>query len=516
MDDFTLTDAAVADKALQGVPDEQVDDELAKRNLPTAFDNLLKTYRALQQAMQQKSPSPPQTTVADDIMGLAALNNQLSSPVQNAISPQAAGAMSPQSAAPMPPEMMAQMASQAGAQQPPQPPMDQGLGGLDAGVMQAPQFADGGIVAFANRGEVEADNSEEPPTPITYNSYMEALGQTQTQAPISEQEDTKLPTSYTDYMTQMQQGLKDYKKYMGAREENLKNRPVYQAQPDPSVEEDRRRVIAQRLANEHDIDKDRWQSMVDMGLAWAESAAKGDDPLVSLVAGSKAGTTSLRKINDDYKKTQAALDKELIALDHAQYLAEETNRKDAYTQVFKIQDNIDALHSELLKQETELQKNAVTAAIQKEQADTQRGIAAQGRTTDFTRKLAIEKAALRELPENQGLTEAQIERKAYQNVVSNDLTREKFDAAQQADWTTRYAKEAEIVRKELNSLTSTDPDALEYQTTKDESIVDRIVRQRMSMSSPPSPSRPSSPAPAAAQTSAPRRVKYNEQGQKVG
>lgn len=372
MDDFSLNDAALADKVLGGVPPEQTDDELARRGFPSAFDDLLQQYRMIQQKVQQGGAPAPQTTVADDIKGLIALNNQLSPQVGQVIqqlgAQQGQGQPMPAQGPPgMPPQGQPEPQPQP---QPQPPPMQQGLGGIDAGMMQNPQLARGGIIAFANKGAVESttDEPQEAQEPMTYNTYMAGNPDEASAAPVATTtEETKLPSSYSDYMSQMQSNLSGYKKDVAAREERLKNRPLYQAAPDPSIEEDRRRIVAEKLANEHDIDKDRWQSLVDMGLAWAESAARGDDPLVSLVAGSKAGTTSLRKINDDYKKTQAALDKELIALDHAKYVAEETQRKSAYDQVTAIETKIDALHSDLFKTEAEIQKNAVTAALNKEQ-----------------------------------------------------------------------------------------------------------------------------------------------------
>lgn len=351
--DWSLTDAALANKSLSGVPDERTDDELARRGFPSEFDYLLKQYRALQQSVQQSGSNPPKTTVMQDIMGLAALSRMRP--------PQGAQQPAPQA---QPQPQPQQMPPQASAPQ----PMNQGIGALDAGAMQNPQFAHGGIITFNDGGD---SDKEETPNPITYNSYMEALGQKvdQGQDESQDQSGLSLPTSFQGAMTNLQQGAAKHEKDIQARKQELKNRMIYQAKVDPSIEADRKRINAEKLANEHDLEPDRWQAMVDMGLAWAESAARGDDPLLAQVTGFKAGVTSLRKTDDEYKKAQAALDKELIALDHAKYVAEETNRKDAYNQVYKIQDSVNALDDHLDTLNRDLQVKAAGLYIQKQTAD---------------------------------------------------------------------------------------------------------------------------------------------------
>lgn len=552
MDDFSLNDAALADKVLSGVPPEQTDDELARRGFPSAFDDLLQQYRMIQQKVQQGGAPAPQTTVADDIKGLIALNNQLSPQVGQVIqqlgAQQGQGQPMPAQGAPgMPPQMPPQGQPEPQPQPQPQPqppPMQQGLGGIDAGMMQNPQLARGGIIAFADGGG--SDKEQEAQEPMTYNTYMASQPQVfdtyeaanrelnKTLDPFaSEQQETKLPSSYADYMKQTQSDLAGYKKEVAAREERIKNRPLYQAASDPSIEEDRRRIVAEKLSNEHDIDKDRWKSLVDMGLAWAESAAKGDDPLVSYVAGSKAGITSLRKINDDYKKTQAALDKELIALDHAKYVAEETQRKSAYDQVTAIETKIDALHDTLFAKEQEVQKNAVTAAIQHQQATTK----STANPSNYEIQMGIELAVLREqnnkLPPDQRKSEAELRQKASQNAMFNAGQQLKVQNAQDEDFTARYIKEANTVRTALSdpsdrTVSSADRSRYRQATTaqEKEQIVQDLVNARLSIvptpgagsssSSSSAASPPPAPASSSSSSSAGRVIKYDAHGNRIG
>lgn len=497
MNDFSLTDAAIADKVLAGVPPDQTDDQLAGRGFPSAFDDLLQQYRMLQQKVQQDGAAPPQTTVAQDIMGLAALNNQLS--------PQAGQAIQ---------QLAAQNAPGAGQPMPPQgqPPMEQGLGGMNAGVMQNPQFANGGIIAFANRGAVQgtADNTQEDQEPMTYNTYMASMP-TQNTGVVPEQqprERVKLPSSFGEAMQSLQEGASNYEDTIEARKQALKNRMIYQAKPDPSIEEDRTRINALKLANENDLEPDRWQAMVDMGLAWAESAARGDDPLVSLVAGSKAGVTSLRKINDEYKKTQAALDKELIALDHAKYLAEETNNKDAYNQVYKIQDTIDGLDDKLDALNRDVQTKAAGLYIQHQQATTK----STANPSNYEIQMGIELAVLREqnnkLPPDQRKSEAELRQKASQNAMFNAGQQLKLQNAQDQDFNTRYIKEANNVRTALSDPSDrsvTPADRSRYrqaQTAQEkEQIIQELVNARLSIVPTPPNAAPPPPAPGAGSSS---------------
>ena len=102
-----------------------------------SLPEIFQLHRALN-AISSRTPQPQPTTVADDLK-MAAL--------QAVQAPNAA----PPQAQQMPPQGIQQAMPQA---QMPQDPMDQGLGGMPAPAMDNAQFADGGIIAFADNGLV--------------------------------------------------------------------------------------------------------------------------------------------------------------------------------------------------------------------------------------------------------------------------------------------------------------------------------------------------------------------------
>jgi hypothetical protein len=107
-----------------------------------SLPEIFQLHRALN-AISSRTPQPQPTTVADDLKMAA---------VQAVQAPNAA----PPQAQQMPPQGIQQAMPQA---QMPQSPMDQGLGGMPAPAMDNAQFADGGIIAFADQGLVESDTS---------------------------------------------------------------------------------------------------------------------------------------------------------------------------------------------------------------------------------------------------------------------------------------------------------------------------------------------------------------------
>lgn len=94
------------------------------------------------QRIEQQNAQPPQTTVAQDVLGMPPVANQAPQP------------QAPQGQAPMPPQQAPQAAPQA---QPPMPQQGMAMGG---GVEELPagdvgNYAGGGIVAFGEGGDTE-------------------------------------------------------------------------------------------------------------------------------------------------------------------------------------------------------------------------------------------------------------------------------------------------------------------------------------------------------------------------
>lgn len=102
-----------------------------------SLPEIFQLHQLLKQISAQ-TPQPQQTTVADDLK-MAAL-----------ASIQAPNAAPPQGA--QPPQGIQQAMPQA---QMPQNPMEQGVAGLDTGMMENAEYAGGGIVAFADEGLVD-------------------------------------------------------------------------------------------------------------------------------------------------------------------------------------------------------------------------------------------------------------------------------------------------------------------------------------------------------------------------
>lgn len=101
------------------------------------------------QRIEQQNAQPPQTTVAQDIFGMQPAQNQMQQPPAQGQPPMAPpqGGMPPPQGGMPPPQMPPEAAPQGMA--------DGGIANLYAG--DVGNYADGGIVAFADRGAVKVD-----------------------------------------------------------------------------------------------------------------------------------------------------------------------------------------------------------------------------------------------------------------------------------------------------------------------------------------------------------------------
>jgi hypothetical protein len=297
--------------------------------------------------------------------------------------------MPPHGAAPMPPQGMP---PQGGAPMPPQggpaPGMrrggrvhrkgPRGLRSLHAGRMEEAKFAAGGILAFNGEDGSEVE-SDEPVSDLDMINKLSGSPATQPapvrQSPPKQDQTPAKPMSTQDRIAAYLSSAQKQQSTIEDHLDELAKQQVFQGRVDPTLEEDRKRLLLQKEANAHDVEKDRWQSLVEMGLAMAESASKprlaGEgNMLTDLTAGMRAGTTKLNAVNDAYKKAQAQLDKDIIEAEHLKFQAEETQRKDLYNAYKQKQADIYAARKEVDTLNTTVQKEAANLGIQAQNADT--------------------------------------------------------------------------------------------------------------------------------------------------
>ena len=401
---FGLPDAAMVSQMAQKeqVPKENRVAWAVSKGWPISLIALADKYDLLQQAkqvqsqMQAQGQQPPATVAQEIDAGLASLDNPQPQMPPQGMPPQGMPAAQPQMPtqgdASMPPQGMP---PQGAAPMPPQggpaPGMrrggpvhrrgPRGLRSLHAGRMEEPKFAAGGILAFNGEdgSEVESD------TPASDLDMMNKLsGSPATQpAPVRSSPSggdqaparpTK-PMSTQDRIAAYLDSAKQQQANIQAHLDDLAKQQVFQGRVDPTLEEDRKRLLLLKTANEQDVEKDRWQSLVEMGLAMAESASKPRLPgegnmLTDLTAGMRAGTNKLNAVNDAYKKAQAQLDKDIIQAEHLKFQAEETQRKDLYNAYKQKQADIYAAQKEVDTLNTTVQKEAANLGIQAQNADT--------------------------------------------------------------------------------------------------------------------------------------------------
>lgn len=339
---FGLPDAAMLSQMAkqEQVPQDQLMQWAANKGIPMALVQLMLKYDALQAASQRQGQAqqPPSTTVSQDLdQGLAAIRQ--------------------------PPQ-----------QQMMQPPANPGIAGLNTGAMENAQYASGGIVAFANRGAVEGsapsmdfswmNNSGRKYSnelPLTFDTglpqqYVQPIGtgagpdinqplptvdmrdQEETNGTPPSQEEARVAPSSSgvgDYgMGELTKKYKQIDKNFEQQLADLNQYEVYQASTDPAIQQERERAMNEKLASALKLPKDQWNILVADGLAMWEEASKPRQPGEANAwtywgAGAKAAAAKAKEIQTQYDAAQKELDKHLIDLNHQEWVASETNKKDA-------------------------------------------------------------------------------------------------------------------------------------------------------------------------------------------
>jgi hypothetical protein len=371
---FGMPDAAMVSQMAKkdNVPPDQLMQWAANKGIPVALVQMMLKYDALQAASQRQAQSgpAPTTTVAQDLdQGLAGLRQQQQQP----------------------------------------PPANPGIAGLDAGSMETPKFAGGGIVAFANRGAVEGSEPREFNNELPFSMAPGEPAATQQQfvpsgvgATTLDQSGDRLSRPFGPYTLPPDNGVaptpaagtpptqdqarvssdegglnfaamyaKNQKTGDAAFKDQIeraKGRELYNMGTDPSIDQDRQRILAEKLASDNKIRVDHWDALVQAGLAMAASASQPRLPgqsnmLTDLTAGMKAGTDRLAQLNTAYEANQKQLDKELVQLNHLDYMAKETNNKSIYDQKLAKEKDIDALQNKQIEFDATIQSEAAKSTL---------------------------------------------------------------------------------------------------------------------------------------------------------
>ena len=543
-----MPDAAMVDQmaSKEQVPDDMMVLWLASKGLPVTFASLVGRYRKLQDAAKNPMGGAqiPKTTVAEDVnSGLASLQQsavppmpeltQLQDQDQDQGQPQQQPQQQPQPQQ-MPPDQGQQMPQQGPA----------GLASLDPGAMGQMGMAGGGIIAFVGGGqgaqEQDQQNQEEALT-AQLNQQQQQQQQAQDQAPApaapapQQHQTYRAPTSLDQVFQQYGEGEEDINAAFDKQMAELDKMEVYEPKNSPAYDQERDRLINEKLADQNKMPLDQWEQLIAQGMAQMKEAQKPHEPGFGYMAATTAGLEAFyetgKKLEKEHETTQRDLDKAIIDQNRLEFAANETGRKEAIEARNAKRKEIMELQAKKLEILATKKYNLAQLGISAINARTAMTKAATGNPSNYDTQFGIELAALREennsLPADQRLSDAQLRRKASNNVIFNIGQQERLRNTKDEQFSDDYTKELTSVRTSLadpSDRATSREDKLRYRqapTAKEkEAIVREITDVRMSGISeetlPNESSSSSSPAPAATQTSAPRRVKYNKQGQKVG
>jgi hypothetical protein len=184
----------------------------------------------------------------------------------------------------------------------------------------------------------------------------------------------------------------DSKKKLEARLEELRGRTAYQAAIDPSIEDERQRLLSEKAAAESDYKKDQWDSLISAGIAMMKDAAiprqEGQySPMGNLALGMEVGLKKTQELDAAYKKNMSDLEKQVNQLSHAKWLAEETQKKSDFDFAQNLEDKVYTTQREADNTHVELLKNLATLGSQRAQI---------GATTASTAATREQTGALRE------------------------------------------------------------------------------------------------------------------------
>lgn len=403
---FGLPDAAMLSQMAkqEQVPQDQLMQWAANKGIPMALVQLMLKYDALQAASQRQGQAqqPPSTTVSQDLdQGLATVRQRQMMPKQQMVPPSA----------------------------------NSGIAGLNTGTMENAQYASGGIIAFANRGAVEGSmpsmdfswmnnsgrkysnelpltfdtglpqqyvqpigtgavdkSAINPPLPTVNMSKQKGIDET----PPSQEEAKVTPSSsgIGDYgMGELNKKYKEIDKNFETQLKELNQYEVYQASTDPAVQQERERAMNEKLANALKLPKDKWDILIADGQAMMDEASKPRQPGEANAwtywgAGAKAAAVKAKEIQTAYDAAQKELDKHLIDLNHQEWVASETNKKDAISYRNTLRDKTAQLQKDRDSLQFDYLKTIGTLGAQLDATAATREATAASRQASLEAKLA--------------------------------------------------------------------------------------------------------------------------------
>ena len=175
-----------------------------------------------------------------------------------------------------------------------------------------------------------------------------------------------------DAEAQYKQEAQKRQKMIDDRLDELKKRTAYQAAIDPSIEEERQRLLSEKAAAESDYRKDQWDSLISAGIAMMKDAAiprqEGQySPMGNLALGMEVGLKKTQELDAAYKKNMSDLNKQINQLSHAKWLADETQKKSDFDFAQNLEDKVYETQAKGEDIQVELTKNLVDLGKSKAQ-----------------------------------------------------------------------------------------------------------------------------------------------------
>jgi hypothetical protein len=450
------------------VPDEMMVLWLASKGLPVTFASLVGRYRKLQEAANNPMGGAqiPKTTVAEDV------NNGLASLQQNAVPPmpeltQLQDLNQPQQPPPQPPQPQQppdqgqQMPPDQGQQMPPdqgQPPAQPGLAGLDPGLFNQGQgMAGGGIITFAEAGQVAQEQDQQNQEDALFNQLNPEEQADPAPTPAPQQQQTyKAPNTLDQVFQQYGEAEEDLDARFDAQIAELNKMEVYEPKNSPVYAQKRELLIKQKLADQNKIPFDQFDQLIAQGMAGMKEAMKPHEPGFGYMAATTAGLEAFyetgKKLEKEHETLQNKLDSDIIEQNKLEFEAQETNRKAAIDARNAKKKEIADLQEKILVNTATRMNNLAQLGISAINARTSMANAGKkDNTTDWEEKFKIEYEALKADPKNANLSDAQLKRMAYKNVATNDVTAAAAAATDSARVTSLYAEKDKEVRAEAKN-----------------------------------------------------------------
>lgn len=364
----------------KGIPDEQVPAFLAKLGDPQLAGLIAQKQRLKQEQAKQVPPGGPQQgppTVKDEI-------NQQLLQIQQAQQQKQMGQQPGQP--PMPP----QGAPQGG------PPvqaaggglMGMGLGGLDAGSMEAPHHFDGGgVVAFAQGKIVDSGKT------------------------VKKKEEIEQPAD-------------PYQKYydtLTKQEEEYKALGPYKQLEDPTYLERQKLYEKRQSEAKQKYDEDRANASRLGWLAAMEAAGSGKSLYQTITTQMQTQEEKRLAADDKYETAKKDLEDNLVELHKAEQAYKETGNKEDYNWKVKLQDKVSGLHDDMLKTMIDQTKYKADQDYRMKELNMQerqlnKATDLTNSTVDFFRDL--KSAQIKGDPSLKGLTDDQLRAKAREKAIT--------------------------------------------------------------------------------------------------